>query len=135
MKAFAAGAVVALLLMGCASSGISARKAARVAAFQNFSSDVQRLIEHGQIAEGMDTNAVFVAWGQPSKVTRSLGNELWVYESGWVQKTPYWAFTPERSGYGRYDSRMVTVAQTYIWGEVRFANGRVVSWHRYPPPE
>ena len=62
-----------LLVGGCASSSIPRRKAERAGAYATWSPETQALVSQGQLAAGMDTNAVFLAWGRPDEAETVQG--------------------------------------------------------------
>ncbi|MEK7684090.1 MAG: hypothetical protein AAB466_01565 [Verrucomicrobiota bacterium] len=127
-----------LLLAGCATSTIQTRKAQNIIAYNAFSPEVWKLVDQGQIKVGMNTNAVFIAWGRPSKIlTDESSNRListWIYYGSWVESIPYWSYTPNRYGWGTYDHRVLPCARTYVRAEVVFQDDHVIQWRTFPSP-
>jgi hypothetical protein len=70
-----------VFLSSCAST--EERANARPAAFSRLSARDKQLVLNGQVREGMDKDAVFIAWGAPDRVFqgRAQGRpfESWVY--------------------------------------------------------
>ncbi|MBV9657141.1 MAG: hypothetical protein JO295_03420 [Verrucomicrobia bacterium] len=75
-------AVCALLLSACANTQQSRAKD-RPAAFKRLSPGDQQLVLNGQLRDGLDKDAVYIAWGAPDRVFegRHSGHpfESWVY--------------------------------------------------------
>jgi hypothetical protein len=69
------------LLSACAST--QDRANSRPAAFRRLSPGDQQLVLNGQIREGMDKDAVYIAWGAPDRVFQGSSQgkpfESWVY--------------------------------------------------------
>lgn len=127
-----------LLLAGCATSTVQSRKADNILDYNAFSSEVRELVDRGQIKVGMTTNAVFIAWGRPSKIlTEESADRLitaWLYHGTWVESIPYWSYTPSRYGWGTYDHRVLPYARIYVRAEVVFQDDHVIRWRTYPSP-
>src|ERR1035437_11136663 len=58
-----------LLLVGCESSNIAARRQAHVADYAALTAGDKALVDRGQLRQGMSTNAVLIAWGQPTFIS------------------------------------------------------------------
>jgi hypothetical protein len=86
----------------------------------------------------MDTNAVFIAWGKPSRIITDMSSTgvtaTWVYDATSVEQVPYWGFTYNRDGYGTYDYRVAHHTRRYIQADVVFQNDRVARWSVSPKP-
>jgi len=129
---------MALVVAGCQSSGVGQRKAERKAAYLSLSAESRRLVDKGRIQDGMDTNAVFIAWGRPTAALHfdvpAGKQEVWTYERNWtfvkterVQSSVY----PGRIRYKTVTQRIPT---TYAARSVVFVGGKVVQWKESPPP-
>jgi hypothetical protein len=58
-----------LLLVGCESSHIAARRQAYAADYAALTAEDKALVDRGELRQGMSTNAVLIAWGQPSIIS------------------------------------------------------------------
>lgn len=119
-----------VLLAGCtATSTIEGRKQERPGAFESLSPEFQALVNQGQIRRGMDTNAVYIAWGTPGQISQAESpegeSETWSYYSYYVQQATAWGW---RHYY--YSSYPIN----YITAQATFTNGIVVQWQTYPAP-
>jgi len=125
--------LVAAGLAGCAtSSTVQTRIQDRSAAYAAFSPEVKRLVAVSRIQAGMDTNAVYIAWGQPDEILES-GNEhgeysTWVYRGGFLEETRYWVGRNYPHLEHDYEPR------SYVRAEIVFFNDRVQSWRTLPQP-
>jgi hypothetical protein len=124
---------------GCASSTVAQRKTERRAAYERLPAEVRAEVDRGEIAEGMDTNAVYVAWGKPTRMksaTTPEGAEVrWEYWRKWTRVHPYWSYEPGPGGYYfTAEYRPTTSAWKYESAWVVFRNDRVIRWGRLPPP-
>jgi hypothetical protein len=85
----------------------------------------------------MDANAVYMAWGKPSRVfnqpsgTGAGEDETWIYYGNRPVLTPRWSYVPDRYGYGTLQYYPGHYSQTYVKAEVHFHNGRVADWKSY----
>jgi hypothetical protein len=119
------------LLAGCAThSTIQSRKQERPGVFESLSPEFQSLVDHGQIRRGMDTNAVYIAWGQPGQITAAETDAgestTWSYYGFYVQQANTWGWR-----------HMYTSSYpiNYISAQATFTNGIVKQWQTYPPPD
>ena len=58
-----------LLLVGCESSHIAARRQAHAADYAALTAEEKALVDRGELRQGMSTNAVLIAWGQPTIIS------------------------------------------------------------------
>jgi hypothetical protein len=131
--------VAAVFAAGCASSSIADRKAERRAAYERLPAEVRAEADRGEIAEGMNTNAVYVAWGKPTRVRNTTAPEgvevRWEYWRKWTRVHPYWSYEPGPGGYYfTAEYRPTTSAWKCESAWVVFRNDRVIRWGRFPPP-
>lgn len=120
--------LAALLWTGCASPGtIQSRQQERAAAYTTFSPETKSLVDQGQIAVGMTTNAVYIAWGPPDDVIEGTDQHgavtVWEYFAELSDESQYSADMP--------DPRLVLYnfeAQTYVRAMVVFRNDLVQRW-------
>jgi hypothetical protein len=144
-----AGTVLVLAFSGCQSSGVAQRKAQRLEAYRYFDEATRHRVDKGKIQNGMDTNAVFIVWGQPTDafaVDLPGGGQrtIWNYEEKWAYEFRQSAasesdrVTSTRFGVERYEnahsSRRWRVPITYVARSVTFADGRVIDWKKLDPP-
>jgi hypothetical protein len=61
-----------LLFVGCESSRIAARRQAYAADYAALTAEEKALVDRGELCHGMSTNAVLIAWGQPSIISTML---------------------------------------------------------------
>lgn len=90
------------------------------------------MVDEGRIAYGMDTNAVYIAWGKPDEVLQS-GDErgvtaTWVYRGAFLEETRYWVGRRYPHLAHDYEPR------SYVSAEIVFSNGQVKSWRTLPRP-
>lgn len=74
------GALVALLMTGCASSP-AARIREKADVFRALSPTDQSTIRRGEIEEGFTADMVYLALGRPTLVRKSAGGEKWTYRN------------------------------------------------------
>jgi hypothetical protein len=58
-----------LFFVGCESSHIAARRQAYAADYAALTAKDKALVDRGQLRQGMSTNAVLIAWGQPTTIS------------------------------------------------------------------
>lgn len=120
-------------LAGCATqSTVQSRIKERADAYASFSPEVKALVDENRIQAGMDTNAVYIAWGKPEEILES-GNQngaftTWVYRGGYLDETRYWVGWRYPRLEHDYEPR------SYVRAEIVFFNGRVQSWRTLPQP-
>ena len=119
-----------IALAGCAtSSTVATRKQERVAAYEALSAEDRTAVDQGVIRAGMSMDAVYIAMGNPSQITRG-GDEAgetttWIYHGGYMRERRYWGY---RRMYHEYDPG------TYVRARVTFVNGVVKRWQTFPEP-
>jgi hypothetical protein len=127
-----------LIGAGCKSSGVADRRTQHIEAYRTFEPETRKLVDKGRIQIGMDTNAVFIAWGRPSDafaVDIPGGQRLiWNYEAKWAYEVK--RRVPEGNVYGRarYTVERWHIPITYVAKSVTFSAGKVIQWKAYDPP-
>ena len=128
-----------VLVAGCQSSGVARRKTQSMEAYLALDAATRRLVDKGKIQNGMDTNAVFIAWGPPTDVFSvdiPGGQRLvWNYEEPWFYEGK--RLVPRGSDrYGRpiYAVERWRVPITYLAKSVTFAGAKAIQWKKYDPP-
>jgi hypothetical protein len=124
---------------GCASVG--SRKAERVSAYNALSARHRALVDEGLIDAGMDTNAVYIAWGKPYEIMRvdfpTGERTVWVYTAATSEQVSSWQYQPSGNPYsarmGTYNRASTTVLRRRTNGWVSFENGKVVTFDSYAP--
>ncbi|MDB6065460.1 MAG: hypothetical protein JWR26_1668 [Pedosphaera sp.] len=122
--------LASLLITGCATTNtVATRKQERIAAYQALPPEMKASVDQGQLKAGMNMDAVYIAWGQPSQTVKG-GDETgetttWIYNGGYVQETRYWGY--RRVHYDYYPT-------TYVRAQVTFSNGVVKQWQTFPEP-
>jgi len=79
-----ATALFTLVISSCATKSTPTTRISKSPEiFQKLSPSDQELAQQGQVKEGMEKNAVLIAWGQPSKIStgsrEGVGFEKWYY--------------------------------------------------------
>jgi hypothetical protein len=119
-------------------SGVARRKARAPADYAALPLAHQRLVDQGEICEGMTTNAAFLALGRPSDTQRltdqGVEKVIWRYQRDWVKQSPYWRWLPTGDGHYSYELYYQHSARRYLAAIVIFENGLVTHWQHYPPP-
>lgn len=136
-------ALLALTLVGCATSTVESRKKENLAAYGSLSADEKALVDGGQIKVGMGEQAVLIAWGKPSEVLASEDQSgratTWLYYGTWMQQTRYWSYREVSRG-GSPDLCLERYMDTdfnprdYVRAEIVFRDGKVASWRTLPRP-
>src|SRR6266545_154127 len=129
---------LATLMAGCRSAGIAQRRTERIEAYRLLDPQAQSLVDKGQIQDGMDTNAVFVAWGPPTDAFAldAAGGQrlIWNYEKDWSYKRSRLAERGSSRGRPTYVVERQHIRTTYAARSVVFVNGKVVQWQKHKPP-
>ena len=124
-----------------ACSTVGTRKSERADAYNELSARYRALVDEGFIDVGMNTNAVYIAWGKPYQIMRvdfpSGERTVWVYTGAASEQVPSWQYRPRSSPYsartGSYDRTTTTILRRRTNGWVSFENGTVVSFDSYAP--
>jgi hypothetical protein len=136
----------ALLLANCASATPATRMQLRPAAFAALSSHQKDLVMKGEISEGMSRDAVWIAWGRPSRIANAGEGgatfEIWRYTG---LQPIYHTSIGVGIGIGGYHGRRHTRGYysepffdynygpdyvPYTAAQVKFRNGVVKTWER-----
>ena len=138
-------ALSVLLLVACAPSTPQSRIEANRVAYDGLSERQKTLVQQGRIEEGMPPQAVYIAWGRPSRdfsgQDGKVATRTWEYAGSQpVYTTHYYGgfgygryggWAPYRGG--RYYGYGVSPQVTYIpyrKATVWFRNDRVSKWER-----
>jgi hypothetical protein len=126
--------VLAVILTGCANHPRQRRIANNQSEFDQLSAKQQNLILQGQIAQTMEKKSVYMAWGNPSKVSNGM------QDGAHFEKWYYFSFTPVyydnfhnfhgcNAGY-YYDSGFYRSPdyRRELRASVEFRDGKVRSW-------
>jgi hypothetical protein len=145
---FQAAALLLLLFASCAPSTPAARIAAQPALFENLPARQQELVRQGRIDKGMGTDAVYLAWGRPSREYEGGEDGMTTLRWDYTGTTPvfhtaYQGFPGFGYGYGYgrfgryggapfYDIGIGPEVSyvPYRRATVLFREGRVSSWER-----
>lgn len=133
-----------LLLASCAPSTPQTRIQREPGKYEALSQKQRSLVEQGQISRGMPQDAVYLAWGAPSRVFQGSKEdkltERWdyagsrpVYYSNFYGS--YGSFYGPYRGHGYYHGYGIGFGPEvayipYRIASVWFINGRVDSWER-----
>ena len=141
MKTFLLLSISALLLFNsCAPVTPQQRIENNIGVYNSLPPREQELVKRGELARGMSPDAVFMAWGPPSRRYQGLQNnaatERWDYEGskpvysnsvgmGYGYGTGYYG---RRAGYSSLSISPEVAYVPYRRATVLFKNNRVDSW-------
>jgi hypothetical protein len=147
-------ALSGLVLTGCAT--IETRISEHPEIYNSLSPRDQALVRQGQIREGMNVDAVWLAWGSPEQKGfgryRGRSTETWIYRAYYNEYDPYhypgWYYPYYGFGGGRFRHRHFGWYDpfydpffyprfrrvSYPYKTVTFERGRVVAIQGYTPP-
>ncbi|MFM1768109.1 MAG: hypothetical protein RJA22_638 [Verrucomicrobiota bacterium] len=142
MLALALAGLLAPLLTGCATSRLEHRKQERYDAYTALPAPQRAAVDAGRIAMGMPMDAVYIAWGKPSRVVESESAAgkftVWLYHDTYLQSVSYWGYRwyPGSHHYPYYSPSLMLdyVPVGYVRAEVIFEKGAVKEWRTLPPP-
>ena len=90
------------VVTGC--STVGSRKAEQTDAYNALSARHRALVDEGFIDVGMNTNAVYIAWGKPYEIMRvdfpSGERTVWVYTGAVSEPVSSWQYRPSSNPYG-----------------------------------
>jgi uncharacterized protein YceK len=122
---------VCFCLAGCLTvqSTIDSRRREYYAAYSALSPEFKAAVDAGTVKAGMNSDAVYIAWGRPTRLMSS-GNKsgestTWIYEGYYLREYDYVGYYRTHYGY---------VSEPYTRAKVVFANGVVTEWQRYEHP-
>jgi len=125
------------LFCGCATSSIEKRRAQRAEAYAALSPEARAQVDRGEIVEGMGTNAVFIAWGQPARIMTRSGNDgreiEWRYYRNYIKSNRVYYYTHDGRGYPMMDVYYDTSAWKYVARKVVFRDEQVTWFRAYAP--
>lgn len=145
MKRLFSAALTALVFASCAPSTPDARIAAQPAIFDRLPAKHREMVRQGRIDKGMTTDAVYLAWGRPSREYEGSENGAATLRWDYAGSTPvytnhFYGGYGYGYGYGRYGRYRYPYygygfgpEVTYVpyrRASVLFRNGRVTSWER-----
>jgi len=125
-------AIVSLLATtGCSTlsgSNLETRKKERYSAYQALPADIRQAVDAGTLKAGMNTDAVYIAWGSPSEMI-SGGNAsgeyvTWIYKAQYIQQV---------ESFG-YRLRTEYINSTYVRAQAIFVGGQLKEWQSFPHP-
>jgi outer membrane protein assembly factor BamE (lipoprotein component of BamABCDE complex) len=134
-----------VLVSGCATSTIESRKKERYNAYSELPAEQRAAVDAGQIKVGMPMDAVYVAWGKPHQVVKSVTAEseqtVWLYMDAQLQGYTYWGYRGYHGYRGRYYGgyygptlQYDYIPVGYVKAEVVFEQGVVKQWRTLPAP-
>lgn len=107
-------------------------------AFNKLPDDQKQLVRQGVIKTGMNSDAVYMALGNPSrslnKNVKGVDYSSWIYESVYTQSIPQWTYVYGRDYCGRvvaypyYNPIYTYYDVPYL--KVTFKQGKVVEWEQ-----
>jgi hypothetical protein len=141
MKKLLTAVLAGLLMASCVPSTPQARIQREPQKFEALGSKHRALVEQGQIAPGMTADAVYLAWGAPSRVFQGSKNgkmtERWDYAGARpVYTSNFYGFYGRgygpyrRPGYYGYGLGPEVTYIPYRIASVWFIESRVDSWER-----
>ena len=125
-------AIISMLATtGCSTlsgSSLDARKKERYSAYQALPVDIRQAVDTGTLKAGMNTDAVYIAWGSPSEMI-SGGNAsgeyvTWIYKAQYIQQV---------ESFG-YRLRTEYINSSYVRAQAIFAGGVLKEWQSFPHP-
>ena len=136
-----------LLLVGCESSKIAARRQAHAVDYAALTAEEKALVDRGELRQGMSTNAALIAWGQPTIIsTMPTPNGpfvIWEYYRKRVATSPSaprqvmvpWSSTPvpESRVFPEAAPSFSPALVESLGRSAVFHNERLVSWSRQQP--
>jgi hypothetical protein len=130
-----------LLLAGCTTSTVETRRAERMAAYNALPQETRDLVDRSEIKVGMTEDAVYIAWGAPSQITRGENKDgettTWLYRGTALQDRTFWnsrvTYNRQRA-YTEYYLDHEYYPQNYLRAQVTFSKGAVVDWQMLPHP-
>jgi len=134
---------IALLLASCSTTSMVQKRITKnPELFAQLSQDHQLLVQQGRISEGMNKNAVFLAWGPADTIQQGSkdgkSTETWIYDDGYDYGRSrvgvgfgYGTFGGGGGGYG-YGVNVPIFSDPYDRGYptavVVFTGNRVTEW-------
>ena len=121
------------LLIGCSTPQTRAQEKSEM--FQKLSSEERAIVLKGKIQPGMNTDAVYIAFGEPQHIEKEGNQEVWVYTKTEFYEIPNWHYHQIYRHDGRtfevpeYDPLQMKRRVKNL--EVVFKNGKVVSWKKF----
>ena len=83
--------------------GVGSRKSERADAYKALSARYRALVDEGFIDVGMNTNAVYIAWGKPYEIMRvdfpTGERTVWVYTAATSEQVSSWQYRPTGNPY------------------------------------
>jgi len=131
-----------LCLVGCATSPtMDERREERMGAYLNLDDEQRRLVDAGQIAVGMNPDAVFIAWGKPDQILEAEDaagrTTTWLYHGTTTDEYVGWRLYevpgPRGSYLARRLDRDISVRE-YVSAELVFSEGKLLRWKMLPKP-
>jgi hypothetical protein len=142
MKKIIAAVSAGLLMASCVPSTPQTRIQREPGKFEALSGKQRSLVEQGQISNGMPPDAVYLAWGRPSRVFQGSkegkSSERWdyagsrpvYYSNFYGSYGGYYGPYRGRGYYGGYGFGPEVAYIPYRMASVWFVNGRVDAWER-----
>lgn len=141
MKKLLAALSAGLLMVSCAPSTPQTRIQREPGKFEALNPKQRSLVEQGQISRGMSQDAVYLAWGRPSRILQGSKNgrqtERWDYAGSRPVYYPSFYgsygryYGPyHRHGYYGFGMGPEVAYVPYRIASVWFIDGRVDAWER-----
>lgn len=132
------GVMLTMLLVSCQTPTPASRIEENPAMFTNLPAEQQPLVRQGRLCEGMNPDAVFLAWGEPNSPVMEIHRDgrnvtRWVYSSYEPVTVMNAGFYSYCGPYGGYPFAAPSISTSYVprnvaW--VEFVNGKVTAWSR-----
>ena len=141
MKMFFSLALLGLLFTACAPITPETRIQREPQKFESLSSKHRELVRQGRIDRGMTTDAVYLAWGAPSRILQGSKDGRMTERWDYVGSRPVYLnsfhgsygryYGPcRRPGYYGFDWGPEVAYVPYRIGSVWFIDHRVDAWER-----
>lgn len=125
-------AILLLLAVGCSTT--QSRSKEKQASFDKLTPKQKSDVLDGMVSVGMDTDAVFIAFGPPDRKSKEGKFERWIYTKPEFYDIPHWRYRcVQRAGGGistipEYDPLQMKREVDSL--EVFFKNGKVMDWKK-----
>lgn len=135
-------AILSVVFVSCAPSTPDVRISARPSIYQALPEKQKELVKQGKVEKGMSTDAVYLAWGRPSREYEGSDGSATTLRWDYAGTKPvidssfYGGYGyPGYGWYGRYPYSRLGYSQAinyvpYRRATVLFRNGKVSSWER-----
>jgi len=129
--------VVGIIFCGCSTDNIDERKQEKWLQYASLPYDVRSLVDQRTICQGMTSDAVYIAFGEPNENFADLdskGTYRWIYGEPISAKKPKVFFKEFRKGDKSYLQKCKKDEKDqniYSRAEIVFSRDRVIQWQLF----